>query len=232
MTRAEIIKKAQLANIIKKAKNGKVLTDREMAIIEDFEDKEKLESSCNNALIVSVVLLAGFFKVSTMTITNWLKAGMPKLSRGKYNLQDCFEWWLENVYSPKSVTDKARSDHERYMCAKADGEEIKVFKLKGQLAPIDEFEKQEAYRMACLRGSLLAMPGRLALPLEGKPQEEIREILKREIFTVLEQFRRNKSYLAEGTEPIFEDTAEEAEPVIKPVKRKATKKKKKVAKKK
>lgn len=172
--------------------------------------------------LVTVVQLQKIFGVTRKTISEWVKKGMPKKSHGVYDSVECFSWWQDNINIDKTTGDISIRD--RYWLAKAEVEEVKAAKLKGMLAPKEEFEKQEAYRMACLRGSLLALPGRLALTLEGKRQEDIRELLKHEIFTILEQFRRNKSYLADGSEPDFEEEATLIEPVAKPKKKKTTKK--------
>jgi hypothetical protein len=178
-------------------------------------------------LLLSASELALFFKVTRKTIAEWVKIGMPKRSYNVYSSADCLQWWQENIDSAQNGG-KAGSARDRYWLAKAESEEIKVSKHKGELAPIAEFEKNEAHRMASLRGSLMALPGRLALALEMKDRESIRETIKREVWAMLENFQRNKSYLADGCAPMYDEGEEVAKPVKvakrkKPAKKKAKK---------
>ena len=187
--------------------------------------KKEAEASTKPAFLTAQEM-SKMFGVTVKTIAEWVKVGMPKKAFNSYDSELCLKWWQENIESAKEGGGKVASARDRYWLAKAESEEIKVSKHKGELAPISEFEKNEAHRMASLRGSLMALPGRLALALEMKDRETVRETIKREVWAMLENFRRNKSYLADGCAPMFEEEVEPAPKVVrkkKPAKKKVKK---------
>lgn len=145
--------------------------------------------------------VANFFDVSTMTIGNWYKMGLPKASRGKYNLRDCFKWWLENIYTPKNATQQAKTDHERYMAAKADNEELKRDRLSEALILKDRVEAEFAARAADLKTTLRSLRFRLAPILEGKEREDIAHLMGGEIDLMLESFCRHGRYIVTPDSP-------------------------------
>ena len=143
--------------------------------------------------ICTTTQLTKLFDVTKKSIAEWIKKGMPQISRGKFMVRDVVLWWLDNIMAEKASEEEA-SARDRYWLAKAEGEEIKVSNLKKELASISEFEQQEAYRAAGLRGSLRGLTSRLVSALEMKSREEIRPILSREIDAILETFYLNRSY--------------------------------------
>jgi len=168
--------------------------------------------------------LANFIGVTVMTISNYNKMGMPKLERGKYNLKACWRWWLENVHMPKDASKKANTDHERYMAAKADNEEIKRDKLREILVLKAQIFRELGERVADLRTTFRAYKYRLGPMLEGKTCEEIMQVLGAENDRMLRSFCRAGRYIDTEIEP-------EKETETKPKKAPARKAKKKPAKK-
>jgi len=162
----------------------------------EIEQNEKSSNDTSRfKWVVEVAELANFMGVTVMTISNWNKSGMPKLERGKYNLKDCWRWWLENIYMPKESTKKATGDHERFMAAKADNEEIKRDKWKDILILKDKVIAEFAGRAADLKTTLRAFRYRLAPVLEGKASEEIALLIGGEVDRLLESFCRNGKYI-------------------------------------
>jgi len=162
----------------------------------ETEQKEKNNNDTSRfKWVVEVAELANFMGVTVMTISNWNKSGMPKLERGKYNLKDCWRWWLKNIYMPKESTKKATGDHERFMAAKADNEEIKRDKWREILILKDKVIAEFAGRAADLKTTLRAFRYRLAPVLEGKTSEEIALLIGGEVDRLLENFCRNGKYI-------------------------------------
>ena len=48
-------------------------------------------------LIANTQQVADFFGVSRRSISNWGQSGCPKLGRGKWNLKQVFDWWIQNI---------------------------------------------------------------------------------------------------------------------------------------
>jgi phage terminase Nu1 subunit (DNA packaging protein) len=149
---------------------------------------EKLSMICDNNAVAS------FLGVTLMTLTNWCKSGMPKLSRGKYNLKDCFDWWLENIQEPKTQTTKAKDANERYWQAKADNEEIKRDQARGELLPVSEIYPEWCARVGEVKQGLLSLKIRLPPVLEGKTRDEMRDIIEKYTVALCNGYARNGQY--------------------------------------
>ena len=142
---------------------------------------------------VNVRTLADFFHVDKRSIVNWCKSGMPKESRGVYDLKKCFDWWKENINSP--VTNEEKEVRARYWLAKAEGEEIKIARVKGELIKRDSVASEFAQRASDLKTTLRALKYRISGLLVGKSQEEIMQTLETEIDEMLRAFVREGRYI-------------------------------------
>jgi hypothetical protein len=160
------------------------------------EIRPKLAENSRFQWVMEVAAVAAFLGVSVSAVGNYCQMGMPKAERGKYNLKDCFKWWLENIYAPKNATAQAKTDHERYMAAKADNEELKRDRLREALIPKERVVTEFASRAADLKTTLRAFRFRLAPTLEGKEREDIAHIMGKEIDLLLESFCRMGRYAA------------------------------------
>jgi len=213
-TLTEQISSANVSNILKKLKAGKVLTEREQKIVADYEAEQAAPTvKPNSDLIVSVDVVARFLEVTPMTLTNWGRMGMPKQARGLYNLQAVFKWWLENIHKAKAETDEETDARERYWEAKADNEELRRDRTKGKLVLKDGVVGEFAARAAELKTTLRAFRFRVAPLLEGLKHEDISQVIGKEIDTLLNAFCRNGRYV------------EVLKPVKAPAKKKVTKRK-------
>lgn len=135
--------------------------------------------------------LSEFFGVGKSCIANWLSSGMPKLAKGSYNLKDCFDWWLENVYKPKNATDGEIDSRERYWSAKADKEEMSRDQVKGSLIPLKDVLAQWAWRAAELRANIQALSSRLPQKVDGLDIHQSRAVIKKECADVLRTYCRD-----------------------------------------
>jgi len=190
--------KANIGNILKKAKSGKVLTEREMELLEEYEAEKLTATSTNkkdSLMIFPPDVVTQFFGVTPMTLTNWGRMGMPKRGRGSYNLKEIFKWWLENIHKSKDVSAGEVDTRERYWTAKADNEELKRDHTKGKLISKDRVVREFAARAVDLKVTMRAFKFRIAPLLEGKSREEITQILSTDVDRLLEAFCRNGRYI-------------------------------------
>lgn len=224
---AEKAKQANIGNILKKLKAGKVLTAREIEEVEAYEADKAAEKAQANApitggrVMADTITTAAFFGVSTMTISNWKQIGAPKTGRGLYDLKAMFDWWLENVYAPKNESTAAKDTRERFWAAKADNEELKRDHTKGKLVSRERMVQEFSERAADLRTTFRAYKHRLGPVLEGKSADEIMKILGDENDRILRNFCRLGRYIGDAT------TAEDKEikkAAKKPAKKAPTKK--------
>jgi phage terminase Nu1 subunit (DNA packaging protein) len=182
------IKKAQYANIIKKASSGKVLTEKELQQINEYEDSAPIAAiNAENPFLMPTNLVAAFFDVTTMTLTNWQKMGLPKISRGKYDLRACFRWWDECVNKPK--TKKEEKAREIYWQAKAEREQISVKQLSQTVMSREEVEAGWTFRLKEMILGLESIPA----IFPDKSQE--RKILNEYIYRLLDNYARAGKYM-------------------------------------
>lgn len=89
-------------------------------------------------LYVTGAELAEIFGVSTMAVTKWVQAGMPKESRSRYNLAECVQWKLRELTDKAGPANKDTSD-ERTELVKAQTRklELESAKLSGDLVAVD-----------------------------------------------------------------------------------------------
>jgi phage terminase Nu1 subunit (DNA packaging protein) len=193
---AERAKQANIGNILKKLKAGKVLTAREIEEVEAYEADKAAEKAQAGApitggkVMADTITTAAFFGVSTMTISNWKQIGAPKAGRGLYDLKAMFDWWLENVYAPKNESTAAKDTRERFWAAKADNEELKRDHTKGRLVSRERMVQEFSERAADLRTTFRAYKHRLGPMLEGKTRDQIMQILGDENDRILRSFCR------------------------------------------
>lgn len=191
---SEQIKKANVSNILKKVKSNKVVSKQELEAIEEFEQQqEESNKITSDSIILTAAQIAKLFRVTTMTIGNWQKLGLPKIAKNTYDLYKCFYWWEENINQGSSK--KEDDARERYWFARAEAEEIKIARIKGELIKLDDVSGEFSQRAADLKTSLRALKYRISGILAGKNQEEIMEILETEIDEMLRNFCREGKYI-------------------------------------
>lgn len=196
---SEQIKKANVANILKKVKSNKIVTSSELAAIEEYEQQQESEKIADSDFIVNLDNAADFFGVTIRCIQKWAKeGGMPKEAKGVYNLKKCFEWWKDNI-NVGVETSEEKEVRFRYWKAKAEAEEIKIERIKGELIRKENVYGEFAKRCMDLKTTLRAFKYRLSSLLEGKGREEIMQILGSEVDEMLRGFCRNGSFQIEKT---------------------------------
>ncbi len=194
MKEPSAIEKAQVSNIIKKAKAGKVLTAREEAIVGRFEASQKPQTA--NPYDTDNTGIAFFFGVTNKTVCEWTKSGMPKESYGVYNLKKCFDWWAEEIDESGGDSDPsltaARLEGQQI---KNDRERMKRDTEKGKLAVKSDVLTDWVKRLSELRQGLLSLPVRLPPLLEGKSPDEMRPIIKDVLYKMMESYARTGEFM-------------------------------------
>lgn len=196
MTLANNAKKKLYANLLAKLNSGKTLTANERTQLDElgeiFGEHEKAPEKNSNPLDVSRPVVSAFFSVTPQTIANWCDKGMPKLSRGLYNLKECFQWWQRVIDGGGS---EDMDEHKtRYWKEMADGKEIDNNVLRGSLISRNDVIHAWVWRVADLRTGLYSWSSRLPPVLEGKNAIELRISLRDAVDELLAAFERDGQF--------------------------------------
>lgn len=73
-----------------------------------------------------------------------------------------------------------------YKEAKARQEELKLAELEGRMHSAEDVEAATTQLVYSVRSMLLALPGRVAVDAAGKSASEVSEVVRREVFAILE----------------------------------------------
>ena len=134
---------------------------------------ENFECSINQA--------AAFFGVNRGTIYDWIKKGCPKLAPGRVDLKNVFQWWFENIGVDRAAAagsdDSLNEAKRRFWWLRAESEELKLKKEKGELLSVTEAEKAWAWRMSEYKSGCENLSSALPPLLEGKTAKEMRTII-------------------------------------------------------
>ena len=155
-----------------------------------------------SAMHMDTTNVATLFGTTPKNLIDWEKrAGQErksfKVQHGIYNLQKLLAWWLENIYESKQETAKAKNSRERYWDAKAEEAEINVQKIKEILFPRAEISGEWCKRLAEIRQGLLSLPVKLPALLDGKPQDEMRPVIKEAVTRLLSSYSRTGKFTPE-----------------------------------
>ena len=179
-------RKASAAAILRKLQAGKPATAAELRQIEDVDDAQDDGAIIRSgeALRVDVRTVAAFFGVTAMCLTKWVQIGMPKVSKGVYDLAAVFRWWQINIADQKTSSKDERQARLRYWTAHADIEETTRDQVRGAVVRAEDVGRSWGHRVSEVCGSLTALETRLPPILEGKNQDEMRELIAAEIRTI------------------------------------------------
>ena len=80
-------------------------------------------------------------------------------------------------------------ERARLNSAKADSEEMRVRRMRGELLPFDETVRAVSEMIAAARAKLLALPSRVAqsLPLEPAIRRQAQEAVRKEVYSALDE---------------------------------------------
>lgn len=155
---------------------------------QSYANEAELEPPTDaDTFIASAKEMQILLSVSRETLSQYVKAGMPKVSRGVYNVKLSMDWWLENVYTGKTEKDDEDMTEakRRYWSSKADEAELKVKLRKGELMPVSDHDLIKTAMCSDLRNTMLSWPARIA-----PNDDDLRKMLRHEVFSLLESFVR------------------------------------------
>ena len=197
---SEKIKKANIANIVKKAQNEKVLTNKEIEAIESYEEEREVLSDTDSEYYFPIKKIAIIFAISERQAYRWQNIGLPKEKGNLFDVRRCFKWWCDNI-GVETTNKETNNARERYWLAKAESEEIRIERIKGELIKRDDVFSEFAQRASDLKTGLRALKYRLSGLLVGKDQDEIMNVLGVEIDSMLRNFCRRGKYIEDEEAP-------------------------------
>jgi DNA-binding transcriptional regulator YiaG len=178
------IHQANAANLIKKVKAGKTLTN---------DERKMLEGMAGTAPeMVSTSRLAQLFGINRKTVAEWRKDGrdVPDKAEGKEPLDDWRAWFAANP-DAGYADHKPRKDRETLMCRKLEVEiEIKEIQLdeeKGKLIPIAQARESTRRIVTATRGEFLKLSNDLPPRLAGLNEAKMKGIVTKALHEILER---------------------------------------------
>ena len=152
-----------------------------------------LEPVERSDLTVDVNTVARFFGVTVRQVQNWVnQKGCPKLKHGIYDLRAVFEWWFEEILGGES---KEISDVKLdYWREKMLRERLKRGQEEESLIPRGKIVSIWAWRVSEVTSGLESLASRLPPLLQGKPQAEMFQIIKDEVWQLRNAYARGGEY--------------------------------------
>lgn len=105
---------------------------------------------------------AEFFRISRATLSDWARAGCPKLGRGQWNLAAVFQWREEHIVGKLEVRNDMAREKLRAQRAKAELLEMEAEVQRGGLIDRQTVADEFVKRTIVYKQDLLALPRRLA----------------------------------------------------------------------
>jgi phage terminase Nu1 subunit (DNA packaging protein) len=127
--------------------------------------------------LIDVVSVAKFLNLDKRRIQQLVIEGMPRPSRGKYDLSSCAAWYiryLQNALEKKIIPGaegiqiNERQERLRILKADADLKEIDLAKERGLLVSIVDVEKEMSNLVLTTKARVLAVAPRVAPELIGE----------------------------------------------------------------
>ena len=189
----EKINQANLANILKKVKAGKVLTSAERKLIDG--------SSAIASDLVPQKKICEIFNITRKSIAQWRregKEGVPVKENGQENLTKWREFFASNP-DAGFFDGKPRADRESLLCQKLEVEiECKKIELKKlEDTCIDMIDVQNAfYKLgAVMRAAIMRMQADLPPMMEGQSPSGMARIIGESAEKILAELSLTESEL-------------------------------------
>ncbi|MFZ2631626.1 MAG: hypothetical protein WA081_05420 [Desulfosalsimonadaceae bacterium] len=135
-------------------------------------------------MVIKTNELERILGVTRKTLSEYVKAGMPKKTHGQFDAEQSLKWWRENVASdgnPEIIDSK-----KIYWKARAERERLAADQESGNYILAVDVEKAAFDAGLQIRESLEGIPVRLAPLLAVESGRfECQQILEKEIFNVL-----------------------------------------------
>lgn len=133
----------------------------------------------NVGQIVNKSELCSLFGVSPPSVDGWVRNGCPVVEKGsqgrhsQFNTADVAKWLRDRAREEGSGTKTADEAElrRRKLAAEAERSELELAKVKGEVAPVAEFERIWAMKDAAVRTNMRNVPRRAVLQLLGCTDE-------------------------------------------------------------
>lgn len=189
------IDSANLANILKKVKQGKVLTAYERKLLDASREEEK------ELILVPQKKIIEIFNITRKSIAQWRregKEGVPVKENGQENLAKWREFFASNP-DAGFFDGKPRADRESLLCQKLEVEiECKKIELKKlEDTCIDMIDVQNAfYKLgAVMRAGIMRMQADLPQMMEGQSPSGMARIIGESAEKILTELSLTESEL-------------------------------------
>lgn len=178
---------ANLSNIVKKVKAGKVLTA--------YEQKQLAAATKESDDLVPQKNICEIFSITRKTIAQWRregKDGVPKKETGGENLKKWREFFSSNP-DAGFFDGKPRSDRESLLCQKLEVEieiaKLKKSRLDGELISMSDVNDGMAAIGAVLRAAIARLQSDLPPILEGMSASQMSKRIEEAGSSMMSQMR-------------------------------------------
>jgi hypothetical protein len=192
------IKRKDIANLIRKVKDGKSLSAAERKILERAAGEESSDGET-----VTTSRLAEIFQVNRKTIAGWRKdgrEGIPAKIDGKEPLAQWRAWFAANP-SAGHYDGKPRLDRETLLCEKLEVEiaikKVEYEKEMGDLVQVGDVRESMTRVVSAARGEILKMASDLPPRMEGLSAAQMQKLIHAEIIAILSRLSDETSALYE-----------------------------------
>lgn len=193
----EIAMKKRRLKLYEKISRGDVLTRAELTELKKYEDGEGI----NPGIVESWKDIQRVFGVSEMTVSRWIKQGMPALKDGKFSIVEIQTWRNTREGKAKPETGKVQGNTSRKEAAEADYREykaelarIEVATKNGELVKMSEVEAGLIQVSMAIKMALLRLPTILAPRLQGLEPRHIEKEVREQIETIIDSISKEKIF--------------------------------------
>jgi phage terminase Nu1 subunit (DNA packaging protein) len=137
---------------------------------------------------VGGVELGSFLGITQRRIQQLFNEGMPRISRGRFNLRQCVRWYIEflRAATDSSSFDKMQEQKSKLLQAKAAKAAIETEILRGQVLNLEQAQQDIMLIASVIKDEFLSMPGNLVYRVyECKSVGEVKQMLDLEITKIL-----------------------------------------------
>ncbi|MDP2207308.1 MAG: hypothetical protein Q8K98_00870 [Bacteroidota bacterium] len=145
-------------------------------------------------LIISTTELCKLWQRTPATISEYVKNGMPKLARGRFHLNEIWQWRY-SVLKEKSETGSGDIKQERLRKIEVERKllEIELAKQQGKLVSLDEIKVVWERVIVAFKNKLLLFPNKVSSRLLNMQTiGEIKSLLDEEIFQILNELSQSR----------------------------------------
>ena len=156
--------------------------------------------------LVSVDQLAKAMNIGSRRVQQLVADGMPKATRGRYDLVPCLEWYVRFLQraieqrqplTGRAANDCVKRERARLLHAQVQKAERQNLIASGEVVPFEVMRARLSNMIVTARQNLLNLPARVAPQLEGELRLVIKEKLRAEIYAALAALAVN----ANGSHP-------------------------------